>query len=153
MRPVGTILLPIERARQLKSVADARGSRITDLIEAIVTGAILAGEIPDSTPGFKIEPSVNGGVTFATDDGQLGFAKLTAIDGLRIADALEAISTGGKGKVLEITGQNSLVVARKGQGVVLLGRDAAGAETGRRTITPSLARDLARQLRAAAFAA
>ncbi|NNM72718.1 hypothetical protein [Enterovirga aerilata] len=154
MRPIGNVMLPIERARQLKNVASARRSRIIDVVERLIADAIAAGEIPDETPGWTVQVRKAGEVTFLTDDGAVGFPRLHASDARRLADDLEAVATGEKkGRSAGPLLGRRLLMARRGQGLILAMQDDAGAEIGRRTITPSIARDLARQLRNAADAA
>lgn len=145
-------MLPIERAAQLKALADARQLGLNELIEGIITDGILAGEIPDATPGFDVRPvkAREPAVSFSVQ-GRFGFSRMRSTEARLLADALEAVADGRSvGKALDAKKRDSsFKIARKGRGLILVGEDASG-EIGRHSITPGIARDLARQLRKAA---
>src|SRR4051794_30043294 len=54
-RPVTTIMLPKERAWQLRALAAAQQLGVTELIECVIEDGILQALIPDETPGFSLQ--------------------------------------------------------------------------------------------------
>lgn len=145
-------MLPIERARQLKSIADARSFTVTEVIEGVINAAIEAGEIPDETPGFQIEalpPRKRVGIVRFEVDG-IGFPGVRSSDARAIADAFDRVAGGHKGVACGPHLGRTLKIARVGRGVVMVGEDEFGTPVLHRSCTVGTCRDLARQLRKAA---
>ncbi|WP_157196497.1 hypothetical protein [Methylobacterium sp. 88A] len=151
-RPAGTIMLPAARLAQLHNLAALRDPPIstTELIEELIGREVEAGAIRDELPGFSICVVDHGKgyvPSFIIDDDlDFGFERMRPADALAIADVLDAVSRPGPaaGKSIGVA-PRLLKIARVGRGVVL-----AGSLPGqRRTVTSRMARDLARQLRAA----
>lgn len=149
-RPAGTIMLPAARLAQLHNLAALRDPPIstTELIEEMIGREVEAGAIPDELPGFSIcvLDHAEGYVPsfIIDDDHDFGFERMRPADAL--ADVLDAVSRPGPaaGKSIGVA-PRLLKIARVGRGVVI-----AGSLPGqRRTVTPRMACDLARQLRAA----
>lgn len=52
-----TVTIPAERLPQLRALAKIRGLNSAGVIEAMLSAAMQAGEIPDELEGFKIVPA------------------------------------------------------------------------------------------------
>lgn len=146
-RPVHTITLPVERAMQLHALADKLGVTISEAIEELINEQISAGRIPDRLPGFDIDVLSNG-VFFHAPRFALPILPPEAIRA--IADVLNDVTDGERGKQVDFPRDGTtLAIARRGRGVLLVRTDAKGS-TDKHSLTPGMARDLARQLRNAA---
>ena len=145
MKPT-TITLPGERAAQLRTLADAYGTTISELIERMINNEIAAGRLPDQLPGFEIVPAV--GHVFVTVQG-FSFPALNVRQARQIADLLEEISTakdaGGKKALFE--NEIELKAWRKGRGIRIDGDDPQTGRSVKASLTPGMAKDLARIIR------
>jgi hypothetical protein len=145
-----TIGIRHERLAQLDALAGKLGLSRSETLEALILERIEAGEIPDTTPGFTIE-AVDGlgfpAIKFWHDDG-FGLAGVTPYVATHLADTLDASAGSGgsaKGKSLTMPGM-TVKIARLGK-TVFIAFEIDGTEIGKITTTPSIARDLARQVR------
>lgn len=134
--------LSSDRAIQLKALADARGTTMSGLIDDLVGAELRAGTIPDATPGIryarrgdKVSIAIEEATfTISTKDANVLAASLVDRNklSLLLADgeaddvALE-ISNVGRSVELKVSGPFNL----------------------KRNFTPSVAADVARQMRAA----
>ncbi|PVE20886.1 hypothetical protein DC522_29740 [Microvirga sp. KLBC 81] len=148
-RIASTIILPAERIAQLRTFAEAEGITITELIERWINAEIAAERLPDILPNFEVT-AVEGRVWFTVKD--FSFPTMTPVQAEQIADALleiaEAKDTVGK-KAMFGTGEDeiSLKVARKRRGVLISGEDVQTKRAVKASLTPGMARDLARIIR------
>lgn len=152
-RPVGTVMLPTARLAQLHTLAGLREPPITvtELIEEMVSREMEAGTIPDQLPGFTVCVLDHGQgyvPSFIIDDDlDFGFERMRPADALAVAGVLEAAVTPGAASGKSIgTGSDQIKIARVGRGIVITGT----RPDHRRSLTPRMALDLARQLRNAA---
>lgn len=150
-RPVGTVMLPAARLGQLRTLAGLREPPIsvTELIEDLIGREVEAEVIPDELPGFTIgilphrEDLV---VSFTMEQG-FGYERMRSSDAVAIANVLDDVSTAGAARGKSIgTGDDQIRIVRVGRGVVIAGTEPHQ----RRSLTPRMACDLARQLRKAA---
>jgi len=138
------ILLPDERAEQLKRFADAEGLTISDAVGALIRLAIEAGKIPDELPGFEV---TRHGKSVKIDTGAWT-RTLTRDLAKSYADQIRAVTrpilTPGKGNpFMPIP---DLSVTRRGVGVKLVDQKS-GTE---KTVAPGVAEDVARLIDRAA---
>lgn len=149
-KPATSITLPVERAAQLHTLADALGVTVSEAVEHLINREIAAGTIPDELPGFEIKIAEKH-VWLTMPD--FGFPPLHPAHARYVADLLCHIAdhgTAGRGNVLGLADGMRLIVGRKGRGVLLIGQDDALDRTCKASMTPQMARDLARQIRKAA---
>jgi hypothetical protein len=130
-----------DRAEQLKQVAKVRGLPVAALVDLMVLGAIADGSIPDETPGIAI--SAEGGRVAITVDG-LALAPMAPADALKIADELASRNR----RSLSAIGPDFVEIGRTGRAVDMTITTPEGST--RRMFTPSVAADVARQIRTAA---
>lgn len=153
-RPVGTIMMPTARLAQLRTLASLREPPVSvnELIEQLINHEIEAGGLPDELPGFTVGIVPHGGgfaVEFTMAPG-FGFERMRSPDALAIAGLLDDVSTTGTARGKSVgTAPHQIKIVRVGRGVVIAGLEP----NQRRSLTPQMARDLARQLRRAAAAA
>jgi hypothetical protein len=149
MKPA-LLRLPRERALQLKALAKVRSITMTELIAGLINDAIAAGELPDQVPGFWVGAidvqNDSPVIKFEMDGKAMQFLPAGARE---VADALEA-AVRDPAVYVTMPGQTRVTVQRQGSGIAIV----AGLEDKvRRVVAPSIAGDLARQLRRAATAA
>ncbi len=138
------ILLPDERANQLRTFASSKGVSLADAIALLINDAIAAGKIPNEVPGFTIERA---GDAVLVDTG--AWKRILPLDLAKTyADRIRAITrpilTPGKDNpFLPVLG---LDVTRRGVGIKLV--DTEGKFE--RTVAPSVAEDVARLIDQAA---
>lgn len=148
-RTASPIMLPAERIAQLRTLAEAKGITVIELIERWINAEIAAERLPDILPNYEVA-AVEGRVWFTVKD--FSFPTMTPVQAEQIANALleiaEANDIAGK-KAKFGTGEDeiSLKVARKGHGVLISGEDAQTERTVKASLTPGMARDLARIIR------
>jgi hypothetical protein len=120
--PCNRWYLPVERVAQLRALAAADGTTITETIERLINEQIAADRLPDTLPGFD-----------------------------EIAGLLEEFGTGTAGgkKARFSTGAEEIRfrISRKGRGVTIGGEAIQTARTVKATMTAGMARDLARIIR------
>ncbi len=138
------ILLPDERAEQLKRFAESQGVTIADAVGLLIRDAIEAGKIPDELPGFKVTRRGN---SVKIETGAWS-RTLTRDLAKSYADQIRAVTrpvlTPGKGNpFMPIP---DLGVTRRGVGVKLVDQKS-GTE---KTIAPGVADDVARLIDRAA---
>lgn len=150
MRNVLTVMLPAERGEQLRALADHHGIGITDLIERWISTELITTGLPDTLPGLEILPvSDNDWPLLHFSANGLPIVHATPDEGRTVADELENVAT-NNGKVELNVGGDTLTIGRMGRGMVLSVRCGETDQTDKRSITPGIARDLARQFRTAA---
>jgi hypothetical protein len=148
-RTTSTIVLPAERIAQLRTFAEAEGITITELIERWINAEIAAERLPDILPNFEVT-AVEGRVWFTVKD--FSFPTITPVQAEQIANALleiaEAKETASK-KAVFGAGKDeiSFEVARKGRGILISGEDVQTERVMKASLTPGMARDLARIIR------
>jgi hypothetical protein len=152
-RQKATIGLPLERALQLKALAQHENLSITEVIEEMLQRAMTEGKIDDALPGFSIKtvPEL-GGVQFWFQVDRKHSTGLGAVKprvARAVADMIEEVATvEPRGKKLELPGA-AVYIGRKGKGLVL-GIFYDGELQGRRGLTERMALDIVRLLRKAA---
>jgi len=139
------IKIPDERAAQLKALADSEGVTVTYLLGRFINREIKAGRLADETPGFRFKPKGQG---IQVDIDGLKPQIISSDDARSLAKALENAAS-ARGTFLDMDASGQPEVGRVGTGIYL---KFSGAR-GRRVIAPSVAIDVARQLRSAAEAA
>jgi len=148
-RTVSTVMLPAERIAQLRTLAETEGITITELIERWINAEIAAERLPDILPNFEVT-ATKGRVWFIVKD--FSFPTMTPVQAEQVADVLieiaEAKDIPGKRALLG-TGEDeiSLKVVRKGRGVLINGEDVRTGRAVTASLTPGMARDLARIIR------
>ncbi len=149
-RPNTTITLPVERLAQLKLLADQRGLSLVETVEQLINEAAATGAIPDELPGYRVSRTAEGRVVLTIGDRPL--AALGTQQALTLADLFEGVAdrSAPGGKAVTI-GTDELKIARVGRGVVLAVEGATGPIS-KRTMTPGMAKDLARHIRREASA-
>ncbi|KMO43602.1 hypothetical protein VQ03_07630 [Methylobacterium tarhaniae] len=154
-----TVTIPAERLPQLRALAKTRGMNAAGVIEAMLSAAMQAGEIPDELEGFKIIPDDD--VLFVNVRG----GDLPPLDRIK-AQVLAVVLEAAAGDVnpelgVRIETGRALPVevgAGKHRMIVLIGRHAhavlvnvkdveADAYVLKTAMTAGMARDFARLLR------
>jgi hypothetical protein len=148
-RPARTILLPAERIAQLRTLAEADGCSITEVIERWINAEIAAGRLLDILPNFEVA-ATEGGVLLTIKD--FTFPTVTPIQAGQIADVLLEIAETqdmvGRKAQFGADGEGIyLRVARKGRDILIGGKDVQTGRTMKANLTPGMARDLARLIR------
>lgn len=138
------ILLPDERAEQLKRLAESQGVSIADAVGLLIRDAIEAGKIPDELPGFKVTRRGN---SVKIDTGTWS-RTLTRDLAKSYANQIRAvtrpvITSGRDNPFIPLT---DLGVKRRGVGVKLVDQKS-GTE---KTVAPGIAEDIARLIDRAA---
>jgi hypothetical protein len=154
-RPASTITLPAERIAQLRTLAETEGDTITEVIERWINAEIAAGRLPDILPNFEVT-SAEGRVWLTVKD--FTFPALTPAQAGQFADVLLEIAettdiAGKKALFGEGADEIRVKVARKGRGILIDGVDVQTGTTVKASLTPGMARDLARIIRSEAAAA
>jgi hypothetical protein len=143
-------MLPVERVAQLRALAAADGTTITETIERLINEQIAAGRLPDTLPGFDVIAAV-GRVFLSVHD--FTFPAMSPGQARQIAGLLEEFGTGKEGgkRARFSTGEEiRFRISRKGRGVTISGEDIQTARTVKATMTAGMARDLARIIHTAA---
>lgn len=158
IKPIqSSVGLPSERLAQLRALADHHGVSLVEIVERAIRGAIEAGEIEDTLPGFCEVAVVDDDLLFVSIRG----ASLPLIDqdqALLIAAVLDAAAgvaplpgvefKSGTARSVDLGQGNKLVIGRHIRGVTLAIVDGETSETTIRTATAaSIASDFARLLR------
>lgn len=131
------IVIPDERAEQLKTFAQAKGLSLADAVGELLNRAIKAGDLPDEMPGFQVfvngeEVTLDTGIwteTVPTETAR-GFSK-----------ALRELSDGVSTTNLDQS-MSTLNVVRRGDGIRLVEAQSKAF----RTVSRSVARDISRQI-------
>jgi hypothetical protein len=147
-----TVMVRSERAEQLKAFAAAEGVSFAAAVEHMISQAAQAGIIPDTLPGYDVNVA-DGHVWFAFQ--QFGFPAWPLGVAADIADLFDYVANHGKperGNKLTFgeDEQFVLIVARRGNGIVLAAKDEETERDAKASMTPQMARDLARIIRKAA---
>jgi hypothetical protein len=148
-RTASPIMLPAERIAQLRTLAAAEGITVIELIERWINAEIAAERLPDILPNFEVT-AVEGRVWFTVKD--FSFPTMTPVQAEQIANTLLEIAkandtTGLKAKFGTGEDEISLEIARKRRGVLISGEDARTERAVKASLTPGMARDLARIIR------
>jgi len=143
--PSTLIKLPEARALQLRAIADVNGCTVTEAVELLINREIRAGRLADALPGFEIKVA-NKHVWFVV--GEIGLPPLVPAHARTVAAYFLNAADGGDAARGIGLGQEEfkLVVARKGRGIIVRAVDIAHEREAKETMTPGMARDLARQL-------
>jgi hypothetical protein len=146
-------MLPAERGAQLHALAKHHGVTVVDLVERWILDDLEAAGLPVTLPGLEVKPMADDRDAFVHLDAEgLPIVHATANEARRLASLFDGIAaSGGKGEIATSPG-DVVGVARVGRGMALTVRCGTSGNSGKRTITPGIARDLARQLRTAAEA-
>src|SRR5664280_1071985 len=139
MRPNSTITLPIERAEQLRDLAADQNLSLTELIGKLINAEIEKGHLPDQLPGFTVK-TARSRVAF-----QIGgvVAKLKADEARDLANELDGDNPTNTIR-MTLLDESAVTVSRKGRGLIIEAHDLAARKKAKRSVTPDLARDLAR---------
>jgi hypothetical protein len=138
------IKIPDERAAQLKTLADNEGITVTDLLGRFINREIKAGRLPDETPGFRFKRQDH--KVYVEIDG-VKATPISCDDARSLAKHLERVAKGG-GAFLDMDTPGQPEVGRVGTGIYL--KFSGAGANGRRVMAPSVALDVARQIRRAA---
>lgn len=154
-----TVTIPAERLPQLRALAKIRGTSAAGVIEAMLSAAMQAGEIPDELEGFKIIPdddvlfvNVRGGDLPPLDrtKAQVLAVVLEAAAGDVNPEFGIKIETGRALPVEVGAGKNRTIigVGRHAHAVLVTVKNAEdGTYTIKTAMTAGMARDFARLLR------
>lgn len=147
-RPASTLMIPDARLAQLRMLAGDKGT-IVDTIEQLLNGAIEAGRLPDELPGFPI--TLEGGLVRLGIGAEFTGPTMNGADANDVAATLEAAAGASVRTLIMLTGGNGTVeISRAGRAVAITSANLDAKVSARATLTPRMALDLARQLRAAA---
>ncbi|MBL0406555.1 hypothetical protein JKG68_21590 [Microvirga aerilata] len=143
-----TIMLPGARVAQLRALAEADGTTISEVIDRLINAEIAAGRLPDRLPGFDVVPTA--GRVFLSMQ-TFTFPAMSPAQARKIADILDEFGTDKEGGKKATFGKGddeiSFKIARKGRGIIIAGDDVQTGRTMKATVTPGMARDLARIIR------
>lgn len=138
MRNATTIMLPLERAQQLRNIATNLDMSIASAIGVMIRHQIAEGIIDDALPGFRVNPRGKQ-VEFALDDGDSVPLLMPAEAANSLAHSLDQVADGKSKGVLDLDA--GVEIFRVGTGIRL---KAAGLE---KTVTSDIAHDIAGLLR------
>jgi len=118
-------MIPLERGRQLKALADHDGVGVTELIERVIEDGIQRGAIPDEIPGFIITLLENSEPpAWRFESGTFWMPRLEE-DGMRLlAEGFERATQPGFHGCSVSCGPDEVRILRIGKGVLLLGAEA-----------------------------
>jgi hypothetical protein len=149
-RPAATLMIPAMRGIQLRQIADAKGDTVAGILEDYIRSEIAAGTIPDTTPGFDLI-RLDGFLVISTP--KFVSPRLIPAHALEIARALDLAADRADvgGKSLKLASEGCIFhIARVGAAGIAFARlDLAANTEGKVTITAGIAKDVARQIRAA----
>ena len=135
-RRATTISVSPERAAQLRTLAKLKQQTLAELIGEYVRAEIRAGRLADEIPGYVVQASAKN-VRFATESASV---LLKPCHARELAEGLERVAAPG-GFIADFQGG---WITRRGKGLnIRMGRH-------KKSLSPDIARDLARMLRAAA---
>lgn len=147
-----TLMVHKARADQIRFEAEKRGISAAEMVEALINLGIEHGHLPDHLPGFAIYPDPVDGVTALLGEVQL--PSLSPASARVFADAL-VVNVNKEGRhrsqPAKLHDGSVLMIGRAGRGLVITRLPSPGAEVQKVTMTTSMARDLARQLKHAAL--
>ena len=136
--------LPLPLHTQLRALAQARGTTMTEIIADVIAKAIEGGELRDETPGVEIVVTDE---TITLRAGDLTLPAMTMAEARDVANYLEEVVARTIVRGIMLESGAVLTVRRRGSGVSLE-PDPRGEQ--RHVMAPTVARDLARQIRKAA---
>lgn len=159
---ISTFSLPGPRGKQLQALAKARGQSVADIMTDVIHASIVAGELPDVTPGHEVTRNEDGSVSLLIDHYQLSMEPAGAMSlaetienvlqcpGKRIIDVAVRpipveVARAGAGIAIEVSGRQS-----RDLHAIVLGREPSPPPRARSVMALSIAADIARQLRKAA---
>ncbi|SHH03481.1 hypothetical protein SAMN02745157_0198 [Kaistia soli DSM 19436] len=133
------MLLPDERALQIKALATARGITSIDVIGHLINAAIERGELEDTLPGWLIAREGDE-VVFAVGESETTRYPLQVA---RVfAERIRAVMSGELPSLLDL--DDDYLITRAGTGFKI------GNSTASKPVAPSVAVDIARLLNKAA---
>ena len=134
------ILLPNERAEQLKRFANSQNVPIAEAVGLLIDEAIQAGKLPDELPGFAFKRDGD----HVTMDTGVWTRTLTRELARSYAAQIRAIAKPAITLAVDNPFFPEMPVSalRRGAGVKLIDRDSAAA----RTVSPGVASDVARRI-------
>jgi hypothetical protein len=146
-----TFGIPSERAVQLRTLAKHHDIPIGDLIERWITAELDTVGLPDVIPGLEVFLTIDtatGSRLVRVDATKLPVMDLEPYVARHLSVALTEVTDFGGGKRLNVRASDmiTITIARLGRGILIEVLNDKGTG-GRRTLTPSIARHLARQLR------
>ena len=145
------IRLSTDRAEQLRALAEVRRSTVAGLVDDLVSAELRSGDLPDTTPCVTIARGNDGQVTLTVEG--VALPPLPAGELNDLAGYLENPKTakGAEKRLVAFYGENGDTMAEVGHvGRAIEFKITHAGASARKVMTPSVARDLARQLRAAA---
>lgn len=142
-----TIAIHPARAAQLRALAAHHGVTVVEMIERLTVQALHAAGMSDALEGLEIDRHPDDTVWFAA----IGMPHLNLpFDKAReVADALDFVAERNGRKTIELHGGDRVDVERVGNGLTIATAWPNGM-VGKQSMTPAMARDLAKQLRRAA---
>ena len=139
--------LPAERHSQLKELAKAYGVSMVALITKWINAEIATGVIPDELPGFDVTPAY-GKVVLSIQRRQL--APWAPADAILFAASLEEYSEKmADRRILNLDLAGLPLISRTGSALTIEAEAIDGRRI-KRIVSPGVARDVARLIRAAA---
>lgn len=143
-----TITMPAARLEQLRKLADKRGVTISAIIESLISRAMIAGEIEDTTPGVPIVVRDRHVWIIL---GEKGLPPLNRTEASKLSNAIEEVLLTSKGVAAKLKDGFSIGISRKGTGIVMLVRDEVTDAASKVSMTPAIAADICRQIQIAAL--
>jgi hypothetical protein len=164
-RPITTFTLSKERAKQLKMIADERYLSTAQLFASFINSEIRKGTILDEIPGYRIkrirrhvEIGINSSTLMATAEEASQLSKIldqVASDPFwwgrsQLSNKQTYGSSYGRDFITLETGDHVLI-RRRGRGLVIeVNKYDKRRTSAQRSLSPDVASDLARLIRAAA---
>ena len=152
------IKIPTPLHAQLKALATKRGVTMVEVVHSVVRDAIMAGELPDEVPGLKVrlEAHLDGDesefgpwVVITTPDGNL--PRMTREDAEAVARNLCRENADGDDIThVRMNRAGTWEVRMQGTSIQLTGKTHDAEKAVEVILTPTIARDFARQVRRAA---
>lgn len=142
-----SILLSTERAGQIKRIAEARGLGVVETLEHWIAAEIAAGTIADELPGIEVKAFTEaGGVAIRFSEG-FGVGAVVPTYARAIAEALTRTANGDAPVVLVNMGALVWHFRRHSHNAVIISAlDRTGSNSGKRSLSLGVARDLARMI-------
>ena len=163
-RTITTLTLTKERAEQLKMIAAANNLAVSALLVRFIQSEIKKGTIPNEIPGYRIkrvrrhiEIGIASATIHATSDEANAIAKgLEEIAGdpvfwaqTRIKDKRTFNAAYGD-EFIKTKEDDIVLIRRRGRGLIIETHKAGKRPVARRSLSPDIAYDLAKLIRAAA---
>ncbi|MFJ5486504.1 hypothetical protein ACIKTA_02125 [Hansschlegelia beijingensis] len=150
-RPFAQIGLHAARAAQLRDIAAARSMTAAEQVGSWISADLMAGVVPDRTPGFVIDMEGDRFV-LAVGDKHARRLRLDRDTLIALAADLEILSEATEqqsSKVITFEGQE-VVTRRVGRAITIAFTsrvEGQASSATKLTLTPDLVRDVVRQIR------